>query len=85
MLTDWLVSGAVLVAAMTLCGVAAWRRQPFEALIALEMAGTLATVVLVCLTVGFQRSVYGDVPLMAAVLNWVGALVYIRFLDRRRA
>lgn len=42
-------------------------------------------MVLVCLTVGFQRSVYGDVPVIAAVLNWVGSLVYARFLDRSRA
>lgn len=85
MLTEWLLSAAVLVAGVGLCGVAAWRRQPFEALIALEMAGTLTTVALVCLTVGFQRTSYGDVPLMAAVLDWVGALVFVRFLDRSRA
>ena len=85
MLTAWLLSAAVLVVGMALCGLAAWRRPPFEALMALEMAGTLATVALVCLTVGFQRTSYGNVPLMMAVLNWVGALVYVRFLDRSRA
>lgn len=85
MLTAWLLSAAVLVVAMALCGLAAWRRPPFEALIALEMAGTTATVALVCITVGFQRTSYGNVPLMMAVLNWVGALVYVRFLDRSRA
>lgn len=84
-LTAWLLSAAVLVAGMALCGVAAWRRDTFEALIALEMAGTLATVALVCITVGVQRISYGNVPLMMAVLNWVGALVYVRFLDRSRA
>jgi multisubunit Na+/H+ antiporter MnhF subunit len=84
-LTAWLLSAAVLVVGMTVCGLAAWRRPPFEALLALEMAGTLATVVLVCITVGFQRTSYGDVPLTMAVLNWVGALVYVRFLDRSRA
>ncbi len=83
--TVWLVAGAVLLVGVGLCGVAAWRRPPFEALVALELAGTLATVTLVCLTVGFQRSSYGDVPIIAAVLNWVGALVYVRFLDRSRA
>lgn len=85
MLTEWLLSAAVLVAGIGLCGLAAWRRPPFEALVALELAGTLTTIALVCLTVGVQRTSYGDVPLMAAVLNWVGAFVYIRFLDRTRA
>jgi multisubunit Na+/H+ antiporter MnhF subunit len=83
--TDWLVAAAVLLVGVLVCGFAAWRRAPFEALVALELASTLATMVLVCLTVGFQRSVYGDVPVIAAVLNWVGGLVYVRFLDRSRA
>ena len=84
-LTAWLVSAAVLLAGMTLCGLAAARRPAFEAIVALEMAGTLVTIALVCLAVGFQRSAYGNVPVIAAVLNWVGSLVYIRFLDRSRA
>lgn len=85
MLTSWLLAGTVLLVGVVLCGLAAWRRPTFEALVALELAGTLTTVTLVCLTVGFQRSSYGDVPIVAAVLNWVGALVYVRFLDRSRA
>lgn len=85
MLTDWLLCGSVLVFGIGLCALAAWRRPPFEALIALELAGTLTTIALVCMTVGFQRTSYGNVPLMAAVLNWVGSLVYVRFLDRSRA
>lgn len=85
MLTSWLLAGTVLLVGVVLCGLAAWRRPTFEALVALELAGTLTTVTLVCLTVGFRRSSYGDVPIIAAVLNWVGALVYVRFLDRSRA
>lgn len=84
-LTVWLLAAAVLLAGVVACGLAAWRRPPFEALVALETAGTLATVALVCLAVGYQRAVYGNVPLVAAVLNWVGSLVCVRFLDRSRA
>jgi len=84
-LAEWLVAATVLLVGVLVCGLAAWRRAPFEALVALELAGTLVTMVLVCLTVGFQRSVYGDVPVIAAVLNWVGSMVYVRFLDRSRA
>lgn len=81
----WLWSGAVLLVGILACGVAAWRRPTFEALVALQLAGTLTTMVLVCLTVGFGRSSYGDVPIIAAILTWVGSLVYVRFLDRSRA
>ena len=85
MITVWLAAGTVLLVGVGVCGLAAWRRPPFEALIALELAGTLTTVTLVCLTVGFQQSTYGNVPILAAVLSWVGSLVYVRFLDRSRA
>lgn len=85
MITAWLAAATVLLVGVGVCGLAAWRRPPFPALVALELAGTLATVTLVCLTVGFQRSSYGNVAIVAAVLNWVGSLVYVRFLDRSRA
>jgi multisubunit Na+/H+ antiporter MnhF subunit len=82
--TEWAVSAAVLTAGVLVCGLAASRRPVFEALVALELAGTLATLSLVCLTVASKRAVYGDVPIIAAVMNWVGSLVYVRFLDRSR-
>lgn len=81
-ITAWSAAASFFLVGAAFCGIAAWRRDAFEALLALELAGTLVTMVLVCLTVGFQRSVYGDVPVMAAVLNWIGSLVYLRFLDR---
>lgn len=84
-LTPWIASACLLTVGMTTCGIVAFRRGTFPALVALELAGTLATLVLVCLVVGFQRAVYGDLPVIAAVLNWVGSLVYVRFLDRSRA
>lgn len=83
-ITAWSAAASFLLVGAAVCGIAAWRRDAFAALLALELAGTLVTMVLVCLTVGFQRSVYGDVPVMAALLNWIGSLVYVRFLDRSR-
>lgn len=85
MATAWLLSALVLLSGVAVCGLAAWRRPTFEALVALELAGTLTTATLVCLTVGLQQPSYGNVPIVAAVLNWVGGLVYVRFLDRSRA
>ena len=84
-LAPWIASACVLTVGMTICGVVAFRRETFPALVALELAGTLVTLALVCLVVGFQRAVYGDLPVIAAVLNWLGSLVYVRFLDRSRA
>jgi multisubunit Na+/H+ antiporter MnhF subunit len=85
MLTAWLLCGAGLTVGALACGLATTRRETLEALVALQLAGTFTTVALVCLTVGFQQSSYGDLPVTAALLNWVGNLVYLRFLDRSRA
>lgn len=83
-LNAWIAAGTVMVVLVLVCGLVATRRRTFEALVALQLAGTLTTVALVCLTVGFQASSYGDVPILAAILNWIGTLTYARFLDRSR-
>lgn len=83
-LTAWLLAAALLLLAVLTCGLAAARRRTFEALVALQFAGTLTTITLVCLTVGLQASSYGNVPVVAAVLTWSGTLICVRFLDRSR-
>lgn len=85
MLTPWLAAATFFLVCVGACGIAAWRRRTFEALIAMELAGVLTTMALVCLTVGYQRGSYGDVAVITAVLTWVGGLVFVRFLDRSRA
>ena len=80
MTNAWLTCAAILTAEVSVCGLVAARRRTLEALVAMELAGTLTTVFLVCLAVGYQRATYSDVPLIAAVLTWVGGLVYVRFL-----
>lgn len=84
MITAWFVSASILTVAIACCGLVAARRRLLEALVALELAGTLTTVALVALVVGYQRSVYGDVPLVSSVLIWIGSLVYVRFVDAKR-
>jgi multisubunit Na+/H+ antiporter MnhF subunit len=83
-LQAWLLAAAGMVALTAVCGLVASRRRTFEALVALQLAGTLTAVALVCLTVGLQASSYANVPLIAAVLNFVGTLICVRFLDRSR-
>jgi len=84
MTTAWLICAAVLAGQVTICGLVAARRRTLEALVAMELAGALATVLLVCLAVGYQRSTYGNVPIIAAVLTWIGGLIYVRFLSAKK-
>ena len=70
-----------------LCGLlplgwVAVRRRAIDGVVALELASTLAVLVLLCFAEGFHRSFEYALAVVAAVLFWIGALVYVRFLGR---
>jgi multisubunit Na+/H+ antiporter MnhF subunit len=69
------------VALLPLLGVAMLRR-PVDGLVALECAGVLLVLVLLCLAEGFHRSFGYSVAVVAAVMTWIGGLVFARFLGR---
>jgi multisubunit Na+/H+ antiporter MnhF subunit len=76
------VAATALVAGLVpLLGVAA-RRRPIDGLIALELAGTLTMLSLLCFAEGFHRSFNYAVAIVAAALVWIGGLVFVRFLGR---
>lgn len=77
------IAAVALLAGLVPLGAVAARRHPIDGLVALELAGALTTLVLLCLSEGFHRSVYYTVAVIAAVLSWVGGLVFARFLGRR--
>ena len=79
----WLVAATTLLVALVPCGWVVMRGQLTDALVGLELASTLVTVVLVLLAEGFDRSSYFVVPLALAGLSFVGSLVFIRFLGDR--
>ncbi len=79
----WLVAATVLLVGLIPCGWVLLRGQVLDALVALQLTSTLATVVLVLLAEGFHRSSYFTVPLLLAALSFVGALVFVRFLGER--
>jgi multisubunit Na+/H+ antiporter MnhF subunit len=79
----WLVAATVLLAGLLPCGWVLLRARLLDALVALELASTLVTVVLVLLAEGFHRSSYFVVPLVLAALSFVGALMFVRLLGDR--
>ena len=42
----------------------------------------MATLTLVCLSVGLGQSIFFTVAVIAAVASWIGCLVFVRFLGR---
>ncbi len=79
----WLVAATVLLLGLVPCGWVLLRGQLLDALVALELASTVATVVLLLLAEGFHRSSYVTVPLVLAAMSFVGALIFVRFFGER--
>lgn len=78
----FLLAGTLLLAMFVPLGaVAVWRR-PVDGLVALELAGAILVLVLLCLAEGFHRSTYYGVAVIAASLSWLGGIVFARFLGR---
>lgn len=71
-----------LLAGFVPLGVVAVRSRPIDGLVALEAAGVLTTLVLLCFAEAFHRSFEYGLAVIAAVLSWVGGLVFARFLSR---
>ena len=76
------VAATALLAGLVPCGIVCVRARPIDGLVALELVGAVATLVLLCLAEGFHRSAYFDVPVVCAALTFVGGLVFARFLGR---
>ena len=76
------VAATVLLAALAPLGVVASLRRPIDGLVALELAGVVATSALLCLAVGLHQSAFFGVAVIAAVATWIGGLVFARFLGR---
>lgn len=80
----FLIAATALLVMLVLPALVVVRARPIDAIVALQLCGTTVTLVLLCLAEGFHRSVYFNVPLVAALSVWVGGLVYVRFVGRSR-
>jgi multisubunit Na+/H+ antiporter MnhF subunit len=76
------VAGTVLLAGFAPLLWCAYTRRAIDALIALELAGSLTVLVLLCFAEGFNRPFESDMAVIAAVTAWAGGLVFARFLGR---
>jgi multisubunit Na+/H+ antiporter MnhF subunit len=79
----WFAGATVLLLALVPVGYVLVRGQIVEALVALELAGTVVTLVLLLISEGFKRNSYYTLPLVLAFTNVVGVLIFVRFLGDR--
>jgi len=78
----WLIAATVLLLGLVPCAVVILRGHIVEALVGLQMAGILQTVVLLLLAEGFHRPPFFDLALALALLSLAGGLVFARMLER---
>jgi multisubunit Na+/H+ antiporter MnhF subunit len=78
----WLIAATALMVGLLPCLWICARHRPLDALVALELASTITTLVLVLLAQGYRRDPFMDLALVSALLSFAGALAFARFLER---
>ena len=58
------------------------RAVPEDGLVALNLGGTITTLVLMLLAEATERQPFFDLAVVSAVLSFAGGLAYARFLER---
>ena len=81
-MTAYFAAATVLVAAMAPLLVYSRRASAADGLVALNLGGTIATLVLLLLAQATQRQPFFDLAVVSAVLSFAGGLAYARFLER---
>ena len=78
----WLIAAVALLVCLVPCLVVCVRAAAVDALVALQLASTVTTLVLMVLAQGYRRDPFMDLALVSAVLSFAGALTFARFLER---
>ncbi|HEX2359362.1 MAG TPA: monovalent cation/H+ antiporter complex subunit F [Solirubrobacterales bacterium] len=81
-MTVYLVAAAVMLAGIAPLILFTLRASPPDGLVALNIGGDIATLVLLLLAAGTDRQPFFDLALVSAVLSFAGGLAYARFLER---
>jgi multisubunit Na+/H+ antiporter MnhF subunit len=83
-MNGWLLCAAVLAAALVPLTIAAARRRASDGVVALEVAGLITTAILLLIAEGTDGQSYADLALVLAAVSFIGAIAFLRFLERTR-
>lgn len=78
----YLIAAAVMLAGLAPLIVFAVNAEPPDGLVALNIGGDIATLVLLLLAAGTGREPFFDLAVVSAVLSFAGSLAYARFMER---
>ena len=83
-MNEWQIAATALIPALLPCGWVCLRRSFAEGVVAVQLAGTVASLALMVLAVGEGRQPFADLALILAALSFAGTLIFVRFLERQR-
>jgi multisubunit Na+/H+ antiporter MnhF subunit len=81
-MTPWAVAAIALFAVLLVCVVLPALVDPIDGLIALELAGTTGTAILLLLAEHLHRQPFADLAIVFAAVSFVGSLAFARLLER---
>ena len=81
-MNEWLIAALVLLVALVPAGAVAFRARPTSGLVALQVAGSNATLILLLLSQGFGRQPFVDLALIAGVMSFIGSVVLAGFIEQ---
>jgi len=80
--TAWLATAFIFTIAIAACGALCLQGTLMERVVALEVAGVLATLLLLVFAELFKRPELMDLAIAAGLLGFGGGLVFLRFFER---
>ena len=81
-MSPYLLAASILLSAVVPLMLFVVRASVAGGLVALNLGGTLATVVLLLIAAGTGREPFFDLALVSAVLSFAGGLAFARFVER---
>lgn len=83
-MNEWEIAAAVLTAAILPAGLVCLRASFAEAIVAVQLASTIAALALLVLAEGEAREPFASLAVVLVVVSFAGTLVFARFLERQR-
>ena len=78
----WELAAQVMIFALLPLTWLCVRGEPHQRLVGFYMAGVVITLLLMLLTMAFQRMSLMDVPLTLALMSFGGGIVFAHFFER---
>jgi multicomponent Na+:H+ antiporter subunit F len=79
---EWYWLACALLVGIAVCGWVILRRGFLDGIVALQLAGVLASLGMLALAEALDRPPFGDLAIVLALVSVAGSLILARFVER---